>query len=119
MTTNPNEERDAAEALIPWYATGKLDEPDRRQVEEALMRWPELREGLRLAEEEQAETIATNESLGRRAPARGRASRRPWRRSRAGRRRAPVLRRRWLAFSEAARRRARRASPGSPRRRRW
>lgn len=64
MTTNPNGERDAAEALIPWYATGKLDEPDRRQVEEALMRWPELREGLRLAEEEQAETIAANESLG-------------------------------------------------------
>jgi anti-sigma-K factor RskA len=68
MTTNPNEERDAAEALIPWYATGKLDEPDRRQVEEALMRWPELRESLRLAEEEQAETIAANESLGAPSP---------------------------------------------------
>jgi hypothetical protein len=64
MTTNPNEERDAAEALIPWYATGKLDEPDRKQVEEALVRWPELRESLLLAKEEQDETIAANESLG-------------------------------------------------------
>lgn len=68
MTTNPNEERDAAEALIPWYATGALDEPDRRQVEEALMRWPELRESLRLAKEEQAETIAANENLGAPTP---------------------------------------------------
>jgi hypothetical protein len=68
MTTNPNEERDAAEALIPWYATGMLEEPDRRQVEQALMRWPELRESLRLAEEEQAETIAANESLGAPSP---------------------------------------------------
>jgi hypothetical protein len=68
MTTNPNGERDAVEALLPWYATGKLDEPDRRQVEEALLRWPELRESLRLAEEEQAETIAANESLGAPGP---------------------------------------------------
>jgi hypothetical protein len=68
MTTNPNEERDAAEALIPWYATRALDEPDRRQVEEALRRWPELRESLRLAEEERAETIAANETLGAPSP---------------------------------------------------
>jgi hypothetical protein len=68
MTTNPNEERDAAEALIPWYATGALDEQDRWQVEEALVRWPELRVGLRLAEEEQAETIAANEILGAPGP---------------------------------------------------
>ena len=68
MTMNPNEERDAVEALLPWYATGTLDEPNRRQVEEALLRWPELRESLRLVEEDRSETVAVNEDLGAPSP---------------------------------------------------
>ena len=68
MTTNPNEQRDAVEALLPWYATGTLDEPNRRQVEEALLRWPELRASLRLVEEDLSETVAVNEGLGAPSP---------------------------------------------------
>lgn len=68
MTTNPNEQRDAVEALLPWYATGTLDEPNRRQVEEALLRWPELRESLRLVEQDRSETVAVNEGLGAPSP---------------------------------------------------
>jgi hypothetical protein len=68
MTTNPNEERDAVEALLPWYATGTLDEPNRQRVDEALVRWPELRESLRLVEEDRSETIAINEGLGAPGP---------------------------------------------------
>jgi len=64
MTTNPNDERDAVEMLLPWYATGTLDEQDRKRVEDALSRWPELRESLRLVEEDRSETIALNEGFG-------------------------------------------------------
>jgi hypothetical protein len=68
MTTNPNHERDAVEMLLPWYAAGTLDGADRRRVEEALSRWPELRESLRLVEEDRNETIALNEGLGAPGP---------------------------------------------------
>jgi hypothetical protein len=68
VTTNPNDERDAVEALLPWYATGRLDEQNRQRVEEALVRWPGLRESLRLVEEDRSETIAVNEGFGAPGP---------------------------------------------------
>jgi len=68
MTMNPNDERDEAETLLPWYAKGTLDAVNRLRVEEALSRWPELRESLRLVEEDRNETIALNEGLGAPSP---------------------------------------------------
>ena len=53
MTMNPNDERDEAETLLPWYAKGALDAVNRQRVEDALSRWPELRESLRLVQEDQ------------------------------------------------------------------
>ncbi|HZZ62888.1 MAG TPA: hypothetical protein VFE63_17285 [Roseiarcus sp.] len=64
MTTKPNEEPDAIEALLPWYAAGTLDGSSRRRVEEALASRPELRESLRRIEEDRQTTIALNEGLG-------------------------------------------------------
>jgi anti-sigma-K factor RskA len=63
MTTDPNDERDEMETLLPWYATGTLDAANRQRVEEALSLWPELRASLRLVEEDRNETIALNEEL--------------------------------------------------------
>jgi len=68
MTTNANDDRDAMEALLPWYAMGTLDDANRKRVEEALSRWPELRESLRLVEADRDETIALNEGLGAPGP---------------------------------------------------
>ncbi len=68
MTTNPNDERDEMETLLSWYATGTLDAARRKRVEEALSRWPELRESLRLVEEDRCETIALNEGLSAPTP---------------------------------------------------
>jgi anti-sigma-K factor RskA len=62
--TNPEEEPDAIEALLPWYAAGTLDASGRRRVEEALASRPELRASLRSIEEDRDATIALNESLG-------------------------------------------------------
>jgi hypothetical protein len=62
--TDPGEEREAVEALLPWYATGRLDASDKTRVEKALSRWPELRVSLRLVEEDRDETIALNDGLG-------------------------------------------------------
>jgi len=70
MTTDPNREVEAIEALLPWYAAGTLDPDDVRRVEEALARRPELQASLSVIREDRDETIALNESLG--AP-RGRA----------------------------------------------
>ncbi len=68
MTMNPNDERDEAETLLPWYAKGALDAVNRQRVEDALSRWPELRESLRLVQEDRDETIALNEGLGAPGP---------------------------------------------------
>ena len=64
MTTNPHDEPDEIEALLPWYASGALDASGRRRVEEALSSRPELRESLRTVEEDRDQAIALNESLG-------------------------------------------------------
>jgi len=69
MTTDRNEEIDAIEALLPWYAAGTLDPRDAKRVEEALARRPDLRASLEVAREDRDETIALNEALGAPSPA--------------------------------------------------
>ncbi|MDR3467556.1 MAG: hypothetical protein P4M07_16620 [Xanthobacteraceae bacterium] len=68
MTTQndqfPGDEPDAIEALLPWYASGRLDAHDTRRIEEALARDPALVAQLAAIREEAAETIHLNETLG-------------------------------------------------------
>ena len=52
------------EMLLPWHATGTLDARDARRVDEALARDPELARQYAAIQEEYAETIHLNESLG-------------------------------------------------------
>ena len=52
------------EVLLPWHATGTLNARDARRVEEALARDPELAKQYAVIQEEYAETIHLNESLG-------------------------------------------------------
>jgi hypothetical protein len=52
-----------AEALLPWYATGRLSEADRTQVENALAGDEKLRRYLALVREETADTISVNENI--------------------------------------------------------
>jgi hypothetical protein len=52
------------EMLLPWHAAGTLDARDARRVEEALARDPELAKQYAAIQEEYAETIHLNESLG-------------------------------------------------------
>ncbi len=52
------------EALLPWYATERLSAEDQAQVERALAADGELRRRLALVRDEEADTIAVNESLG-------------------------------------------------------
>ncbi len=52
------------EALLPWYATGRLSAEDEAQVERALAADGELRRHLALVRDEEADTISVNESLG-------------------------------------------------------
>src|SRR5258708_5714142 len=52
------------EALLPWYATGRLSAEDQAQVERALAADGELRRRLALVRDEEADTISVNESLG-------------------------------------------------------
>lgn len=52
------------EALLPWHAAGTLGARDSRRVEEALARDPLLARQYAVIQEEYAETIALNESLG-------------------------------------------------------
>jgi hypothetical protein len=51
------------EALLPWYATGRLSAEDQAQVVAALAADDELRRRLTLVREEMSETIGLNESL--------------------------------------------------------
>jgi len=64
MTTDRQEEIEAIEAMLPWYAAGTLDPRDVERVEDALARSPALRASLRLVQEDRDETVALNESLG-------------------------------------------------------
>jgi hypothetical protein len=52
------------EALLPWHAAGTLNARDTRRVEDALARDPLLAKQYAAIQEEYAETIALNESLG-------------------------------------------------------
>ena len=52
------------EALLPWHAAGTLSARDTRRVEDALARDPALAKQYAVIQEEYAETIALNESLG-------------------------------------------------------
>lgn len=52
------------EALLPWYATGRLSVEDETQVERALAADGELRRRLALVRDEEADTISVNEGLG-------------------------------------------------------
>lgn len=58
-TENPGE-RDEIEMLLPWYATGKLDQTDVRRVETYLARHPEMRSRLSLNLAERSETAHVN-----------------------------------------------------------
>jgi hypothetical protein len=60
------QERDPTEIelLLPWYANGTLSAHDTRRVEEALGRDPELARQYAAIQQEYAETIALNETLG-------------------------------------------------------
>ncbi|RTL49707.1 MAG: hypothetical protein EKK40_15280 [Bradyrhizobiaceae bacterium] len=52
------------EALLPWHAAGTLNARDARRVEEALAKDPDLARQFAAIQDEYAETISLNESLG-------------------------------------------------------
>ena len=52
------------ELLLPWHAAGTLNGRDARRVEEALAGDPELAKQFAVIQEEYAETISLNETLG-------------------------------------------------------
>lgn len=52
------------EALLPWHAAGTLNARDARRVDEALARDPALARQYAVIQDEYAETILLNESLG-------------------------------------------------------
>jgi hypothetical protein len=58
------QEPEEIEALLPWHAAGTLSARDTRRVEDALARDPSLAKQYAAIQEEYAETIALNESLG-------------------------------------------------------
>jgi hypothetical protein len=68
----PIPEREIAD-LLPWYATGRLSESDRRRVAAALASDPALQREYDLVLEERGEVIGVNEALG--APSRQAADR--------------------------------------------
>ena len=57
-------EPDDIEGLLPWHATGTLNSRDARRVDDALKRDPELARQYAVIQDEIAETIHVNESLG-------------------------------------------------------
>jgi hypothetical protein len=64
MNTTDKEAQSEIEALLPWHAAGTLDAGERRRVEDALERDPELARRYALVRDELAETIHLNETLG-------------------------------------------------------
>ena len=52
------------EALLPWHAAGTLNARDARRVEDALARDSDLARQFAVIQDEYAETISLNESLG-------------------------------------------------------
>jgi hypothetical protein len=59
-----DQEPSEIELLLPWHAAGTLNARDARRVDEALARDPELARQYAAIQEEYAETILLNESLG-------------------------------------------------------
>jgi hypothetical protein len=59
-----DQEPSEIEVLLPWHAAGTLNARDARRVEEALARDPDLARQYAVIQEEYAETISLNESLG-------------------------------------------------------
>ena len=70
-TTNPEPEE--LEALLPWYATAKLDDADAERIAARLAADPDFARQEELVREELAETITANEALG--TPSAGLAAR--------------------------------------------
>ena len=60
----PDMPPEEVEALLPWHAAGTLSTRDARRVDEALARDPKLARQYAVIQEEFAETIHLNESLG-------------------------------------------------------
>jgi anti-sigma factor RsiW len=60
----PDMHPDEVEALLPWHAAGTLSTRDARRVDEALARDAKLAKQYAVIQEEFAETIHLNESLG-------------------------------------------------------
>ncbi|HEX9469652.1 MAG TPA: hypothetical protein VF957_08920 [Bradyrhizobium sp.] len=59
-----DQEPSEIEMLLPWHAAGTLNARDARRVDDALARDPELARQYAAIQEEYAETIDLNESLG-------------------------------------------------------
>jgi hypothetical protein len=57
-------EPEEIEGLLPWHATGTLNPRDARRVDDAIARDPQLAKQYALIQDEIAETIHVNESLG-------------------------------------------------------
>jgi anti-sigma factor RsiW len=64
LRTFPDMPPEEVEALLPWHAAGTLSTRDARRVDEALARDPRLAKQYAVIQEEFAETIHLNESLG-------------------------------------------------------
>jgi hypothetical protein len=82
----PEDEMQAIEELLPWYAAGTVDAASVRLVEQALAREPKLQASLRLVQEDRTRRSSSTRVSARRARKPGRASWRRRRPSRAGRR---------------------------------
>lgn len=64
MNSSPHDDGQLdIEALLPWYATGRLSAADQRRVELYLQRHPERHAALAVAREEAAANVAANEAL--------------------------------------------------------
>lgn len=61
-TTDPA--RDEDDLLLPWHATGRVDNAARARIEAALDRDPEIARRLDLIRDERDATVASNEALG-------------------------------------------------------
>jgi anti-sigma factor RsiW len=66
MNGDPRQEDEmqAIEELLPWYAAGTLDAAQTRRVEAALAREPKLQNSLRLVREDRDETLWLNQDAG-------------------------------------------------------
>ncbi|MFQ5625665.1 MAG: hypothetical protein ACE5FM_03320 [Methyloligellaceae bacterium] len=57
-------EREAIEAMLPWYERGQLGAADAKRVKAYLASHPDMASQLALIEEERAETVLMNEARG-------------------------------------------------------